>query len=433
MTSLNAKVAMMSFFPNIAFNNQRKGPSDDYFVGLSSSYYNNIMRKLDLNATLIKSQTIGTCHTNGSCSGLFSLLKTGVADFSLLPLPYQMAINAPVSSDDPVVYGPFSNVESIRILSLPITMKRVVKVDLMQIYVDTSYYVYLVMILSILLIYIISNWPFYSNKKRKITLFSLSTVFINNQLISRPKIFHSFIMICFYYIFTTLVIKIVCGSINSELIKVYPEKYYESLKQLVNDIEMGKARANCVNNYRAHSTMLARDEVYFKKLMRRIETFNTRTLIASEMKINSSALVAFDGTISFIKTFFCGFFESYYFSLHQSEPILTQQTAIAMSSKINPLLRQRVTSIFTRIFHSGLFSKYITIVNLNTASICNVLTNSIHNCESKLKSIKYHKQQVTLPMSINLDSTLIIIKFYIAISTVAYFINKCECLVHKIT
>lgn len=408
-TILDAKVAMMPFTHTIDFNLNRKSHNDPYFIGSYSGFFNHIMKHLNLNASLVKSNVIGTCYSNGTCNGFFSLLLNGQADFSLLSLPYQFAPGVHISTHEPVAYGPFSNVDSMKMLSLPIKNQRVIQMDALQIYEDTSLFVYFIFFSFFFTSYILLNWPFNNKRSKNISFFSLVSALLNNKLIPRQRFVHSTIVLWSFFLFIFFLVKIINGSVNSDLMKVFPEKYYETLDELIDDIYLGKSHVIGIKNYRAHSAISGRREFIFKKLLvKLISNVNTFAIPTYMVNNQPTVFIGFKITSEIQKALFCGTYNSHYFQLDQSEPFLSYQQAYAMSHNISWQLRRRIYSTFNSIFESDLLSVYHEEITTKSIGLVGVPKTTLYNCRSKLEIEKFTKKQVNWPRHIDLETILIL-------------------------
>lgn len=412
---LNAKIAMMEFFPLVLINRDRKNPQDDYFVGSAAAFYNDIVNYLNINITLLETDDFGTCYINGTCTGLFAMLQSGEADFSLVSLPYTFIPEMPINSSNPVVHGPFSFEDQMTMISLPITQKTFVTLDVLQTFTSTSFDLYLIFLAIIFLIYQLVNWPIFrrirKNSKR-ISLFTLFSNCINKKPIKRPRIYHSVIAISSFLTLAALITMIICSSVNSDLMKIYPEEYYKTIHQLVNDIEHGKAQVRCMKYFRADSALAGQNEPVFIKLFSKMKYINRQTIIEIPllMKRNRTVFVGFKQTTRILESLFCGWDKKNHLLLDRSEPFLIHKTSIAFGWRISSQLRLRVAAIFNSIFERHMFNEYQKKIVSEAVNTVNIKESALFNCEFTKATEKYYKKQVSPPAAISLNVILILFK-----------------------
>lgn len=435
MSILEAKVAMMEFASLVRFNKNRKSYKDKYFVGVNPDYYNDVMRHLNLNATLIKARRFGTCYSNGSCSGIFSLIQSGKADFSLPALPFTISPNVSISSRHPIYHGPLVTDDPLRITGLPITDSKYIDLDVLQIYKATPSIVYSMMIMIFFVVYFINKIPFYGRRRRKVTFFSLFSTLINNKLISRPKLLSSSVAIAMYSFLVLFILKIMSGSINSDMMKVYPDQYYETLEQLVDDLELNKVQVRCVKYHRADSFISGRDDlILYKKLyssMKYVSRMAVFKLPKIMLKHHPTTFIDFRLMSSLIKSLFCGHDKKLYIRLHHSKPFFVYQTAIAMNSNISFALRQRVINIFNRVTEGRILYQHYKKVVIASSSLAKISPTSLVNCRSAYLYEKYYKKQVKPPKTIDFNSVAILFVYLLLFWSISLFIYLVERLTSK--
>ena len=424
---MKATVAMKEFRPDVIFNSKRKDIHDNYFIGPTSYYYNDIMNHLNLNATLVKADRVGTCYASGNCTGLYSLIQTGKADFSLPPMQYTFAPDVPVSSLNPVVHGPFVMERSISMLSFPISNRTEIQLNILQTYKDTSFFVYLLLICFTLIFHLLFNIrPLKGKRKQKqVSLFSLYSVLINNGSIDPSKFITSVITVAILSIFTFFSLTIVKASVSCDFLKIIPEKYYESLEMVVKDVQADKTRALCIKNLNAHSAISGRDEKVFKKLLESMEfiaIWDQPKVPYLMMKDKPTLFFASEVISLNVQTHFCGKGKGmeYYIQLRRSKPFLNYHTSMGMKVNIDPQLRKRVHDVYNSIFEKGITNEFMKSISIHNARRVGIEKSKIFNCRSTYDIIRYNEKQVSVPQQLDLLATGIVFKLLLFMSFVTF-------------
>lgn len=406
---------MKEFLPDTRFNLKRSEMNDPYFVGSNSEHYSSLMKYLNLNATLVKSRNFGNCYSNGTCTGMYSLLQTGQADFALVGLKYTFSPDVPASSTDSIVYGSYFAEEAISILSLPQSSSTYMNLNLLQIFKSTSMDVYFIFLFLCLLIYKVIKCPLFKNRdrKKKITVFSLITTMMNNNLIPRPNFIYVCITVALFSFFVNFTYRIIGVSINCDFMKVYPEVYYESVEQLVRDIKLGKAHPYCIRDMRAHSVISGRNEPIYKSLISAMSykrLRNLRKIPHLMQKDPSNVLIGNKLTNQIVQVTFCGVNRTNYFLLRQSSYFLFYNSALAMNTKIHPQVRQRAQKMFAIVFEHGITAQYRKDLIIRRGVELGTPKNVLLNCQLTLESKKYSEQRVSKAQIIDLSAIGIVFK-----------------------
>lgn len=388
---LTARVAMMEISPNIKFNRNRTTFNDDYFKGMAPWYFNDLMRHLNLNASLVKSPIFGSCRDDTNCTGLYSILQNDLADFSLMSVPYTYTPGVQV------IYGPYGTTQEASMLSLPIKNSTITKLDVFTLFTSTPVHIYLVIGLLFLILLVIIN--LFANSRSQLTFFSIYSNFFNRDHIRRPRLPHTIVAVLIYFFFITFLNLIINCSYDSNLIKKNPAEHFKVLNDLVKPLDKGKIQIYCIKNMRANSAMMARHEWIFKKLLSKMKYVSRRDInkIPEIMKEKQTVFIEIASMHQIVKNLFCGRgrnFSRLYNKLKSSNPVLVVHTAIAMSPKINFQLKKRVFNVFNTAFEANLQMKYFQHLAINSARNNKLKVNKLFNCQSKLEFKRYRNKDV---------------------------------------
>ena len=406
---MSAKIAMIEFRPNVLFYD-RKSPRDPYFTGPKSDYFNDLMKHLNLNATLLKAKNFGNCNVSDNCTGIYSTVQKGQADFSLLIVPYYFAPG--------IIYGPYGYPQTSSILSLPVIERSITRLDVLQIFTYTPLSVYVVFIFLILSLYMILNAT--RKKNSRTSLFSLFSTFINYFSIPRPRLAHSILVMILFLFLITFLTRIIFCSIDANLIKMNPAKYLESLEEVLEAVLEGKVRVYCIKNMRAHSAMLNRHENIFKQLLSRMKHV-TRPEIGNLtlfMVQKPTVVLEIQSMIGIIEGLFCGLYKNLYIKL-RTKPFLVAHTALTMNSNISNELRRRVTKVFSNALETDHHMRHFRQMKLKSMIYYGIKSTNLFKCEFELEYTRYLERNVSNVHPIGLEAILVLIKWQLVLWSLA--------------
>ena len=410
---------MMQIKPNVLFNNKRKRWTDDYLIGANSDYYNEILKYLKVNATLVESTEFGSCKANGTCSGLYSLLQTGQADFSLLGLSYAFSPDVPISSTEPFIHGPLEKEISILMLSLPMNNGREINLHVLQTFKEIPPYLYFVFWFLFLLILVIVKCPLF--KTKRVSMFHMISNVLNNKSIPRPHLIHSFLAMSVFLLLVLLTSKIIMVFFKCDLMRISPNEYYQSLEHLVQGLQAGRAQAYCFRNLRTASQISSRSEPVYKKLasfIKHVQLEEIKTIVGW-MIDKRAVFLATQITSSIVQSVVCRYYRRSYTELEQSKSFLSYFTSLAMSKNINPQLRTRVHNAFNIVFEKAIASHYDERIKKGNLARLEIPENTIAMCELMVRYKRYNEKLISPAKAIDLRAFEILFKFQLFFCTIA--------------
>lgn len=436
---MSATVGLVKLDFALYLNPVRK-TSYDYFKGSYAYYWNEVMKFLKLNLTISLASDYGNCYANGTCTGVVGMLSKGEVDFSLTPVAPSLSPDFPVTSTSPFTRGPVNGLIFITIQSLPRVQKIEKRLDMLQVYRDLPLSVLLFSFIFLLSIWLLCRIPLpklgkrfrLKRRKYKLHLFAFADAFFNSTSLPLPSLGH---LLCIYLsliCFITVLKNALSSSINSDVIKVEPAKYYETLKEFVSAAEKGKITIHYGQGLRAITELSMRRESIYRRTVR-VSKSEPPTGVLTVVGRMFDGLGVFLGShinTEWIKAYLCFSKRQQAQLLKLMDPPISESICVlGLKNNITRSLKNLLTKAYSILFESGMSKDYERKCNI--WMVLNVLGWSqyfpLMNCYGNMEAVKSQTSELESKSNIlTYDKAKVIFQLLASIFFCALLVNLLE-------
>lgn len=435
-------------FPFALFVNSNRRTSYDYFVGPYAYYWNDIIKFIKVNLTIVVKKDYGTCFSNGKCNGIPGLLHENQIDFSFTTIDPNFGPDVPISSETPFLLGPTSGVVAITVQSLPIVKTKVTKLDALQVYREMSPAAHLLCVLFLIFVFALINFPLPRVNRRlqmkvknwQMDFFSIIDVVFNGRYVALPILLYYVFTFTSLLMFISLMKMIICGSTNSDVTKIEPPKYYGRIEEFITAAEGQKFDIYVLKYLRVQSEFLKRPEPIYRRISKIAKKLSRAKVVrlVHFMATKSDVLLDTELSASFIQSLFCAFRKDLAFDLKLMDPPMTESLLfLGLNSNISISLKHLLVKTYTILFESGLAREFDRHSYRHVTA--SMLGNSrlLINCYSALSRRQWttDKLQSTSKM-FTMDKASIIFKILLLVyplSLVFYYFERTRDSIHLTT
>lgn len=358
---LPIRIASLTFPPYFVFNRDRKGPYDAYRGTKTCDTFNQLFQVAKVNVTMVESKETGYCYSNGTCTGIFELLRTKQADFSMFSLAVDFSPELNVSSNYPVNVGPRNGEFEAALLSMPRHPAYKVNSDILSTVESISWYLFLIQLMTFICIWFLFNVSFENSRytkvilKGRISAMQMYAIYMK-QLLRSFKQPHRFVAMATLLIYSMLFTIIYNGSISADMVAEYPPRYYLSLEELLENFLPGHNPV-LFKGLEVDSDLVHRDDATFQLLGRvsqRITSIDFET--AAQKLLDNSAFVEEIINIHTVRAYICVFHsgETSFDLLRQLSPVFSTLRHMLFRPSIATDLKMRMVRTMNSYAESGI-------------------------------------------------------------------------------
>lgn len=430
-------------FPLALKLNSKRLHGHDYFSGAYSYYFNDIIKFIKLNLTIVTANDgYGTCFANGTCSGLPGLLSEDKVDFTLFAIDPNFGSDVPITSTSPFIQGPIGSVLSISIQSMPKINSHTEKVDIFEIYRELSIWVVVLIVLLLLVVLLLSRIRLSNSNRRtihqdqKLTLFALIDAIFNAKYLPSSPIQYIFFIDSTLLTFVSIMKIINNSSVNSDVIKIEPAKYYETLEQFILAAEAHQLDIYVIEGLQVQSEFLNRPEDIYRRIARVVkQQHRNRSLrILEDIIKGKSALMSTNLISTYAQSLLCTINKNSVRQMKWMDPPISESwNVLGFNTNISLPLRTLMSRTYMSLFESGLSGEFDRksnriIVNDLFGNIPNLLTN----CLSQLTTVKSEANSFeSMYNNLTLERSGLLFKMMTFAALIATLINCFECILHR--
>lgn len=390
----------ITFPPQLILKDKRKGPFD-VFEGNKQGYdyYNEFFKYGRLNGSFVDSGNFGDCYSNRTCSGIFEVLNSGRADFSLYSVSIDFPSGFDITYNSPVYVGPILTETKISFISMPYQAAYHLNSNILATFEETSWIFYLVQLLVFFSIYFIlnlstssrANQQILKGRRRKtITMINLYAIYMRQHFSSFKKA-HRLAAALTFIVHCSMNFAFIYGSLKAFMVSEYPAKYHSSLEELIKAHKPTDRPPIIFKGLTVQSKLICKDNSVYRRLGH-IAKVRSRSelLFISQDVFSGSALVETDSIIKIVRGLFCRSHQASYDLLQDSAPIHKTSSYMVYKPNISHPLQKRLRRLGQMYSESGCHGYYhLRKVAVDASSI---LTNdplTLYRCLLTQSMIKW--------------------------------------------
>lgn len=358
-------IATIPLPPYLDINDKRKGPFDAV-KGVDCDSINQGFRMARANVTMIASSQVGDCYVNGTCTGLYELVRTGQVDYSMMALPVEFNPEFNMTSRYPVTVGERMNGNEITFMSLPHHPPYKVHSDILSTFEAIPWYFDLIQLAIFISILALLNASFVSRRSPKLKLakriapIDLFAIYMGQLLRSFVQP-HRFVSMVTLLIHSTLVTIIVLSNVGADMVAEFPAQYYLSIEDVIKNYPRNH-RPMIMKGFEIESKFIHKSDPRFQLLGKVAQTVSPIGFpTIAEKLLDGSVLVEDRSNVQAIRSYLCiNHLETVMDnSLRESVPFFRTARYILYRPNCPQKLQKKVSAVHYILEENGINRKFV--------------------------------------------------------------------------